>query len=306
MLLDQRFYDWREMFPFFGTVLQQLDVVREEWRSVVPAGPGGESDDGPGVIDSPELTYDRTSQSWKNYWMVHSFPAETSTFLTWIDVNCARMPRTANMLRQMPGLRDAFFSTMSCDMELDKHFGYADQSNHVLRCHIPLFLPDHNAAAADAMTATVPGAVVLASGPGTPLPVSGAPAAPSAVTSGGAAIEAPPVSMLAPPCYIEVEGERRYHQYGNVIVFDDSKLHCAGNMSPTQSRTVLIVDIVRPPHVRKGQSGSLISRTMMAMWCRQVHPDVSEERIKQMVDDRVPHLTCFEEDDNRGSESGWV
>lgn len=52
-------------------------------------------------------------------------------------------------------------------------------------------------------------------------------------------------------CYVEVEGRRVYVSKGDVVVFDDSKLHSAGNEG-TQQRIVLLLDIDRPKHIKPG------------------------------------------------------
>ncbi|CAM9691963.1 unnamed protein product, partial [Phaeothamnion confervicola] len=54
-------------------------------------------------------------------------------------------------------------------------------------------------------------------------------------------------------CGLWVEGARRRHRVGEVLVFDDSRLHRAFNESAVGGdRVVLIVDLVRPPSVPLG------------------------------------------------------
>lgn len=53
-------------------------------------------------------------------------------------------------------------------------------------------------------------------------------------------------------CGLWVEGEVRYHQEGDFIVFDDSKIHKAFNIHPTESRIVLILDMARPETISSG------------------------------------------------------
>lgn len=52
-------------------------------------------------------------------------------------------------------------------------------------------------------------------------------------------------------CYVEVNGRKKYANQGDIIVFDDSLMHTAGNEG-SQDRIVLILDVERPPHVSKG------------------------------------------------------
>jgi Aspartyl/Asparaginyl beta-hydroxylase len=49
-------------------------------------------------------------------------------------------------------------------------------------------------------------------------------------------------------CGTWVDGCVRRHAYGEMILFDDSKIHRAYNYSHTQARTVLILDLLRPEH----------------------------------------------------------
>ena len=53
-------------------------------------------------------------------------------------------------------------------------------------------------------------------------------------------------------CGLWVRGEKRYHRNGELIVFDDSKLHKAFNNHPTQRRSVLIFDLARPEGLPRG------------------------------------------------------
>ncbi|CAM9774253.1 unnamed protein product [Hapterophycus canaliculatus] len=53
------------------------------------------------------------------------------------------------------------------------------------------------------------------------------------------------------PCGLWVNEEVQHHAEGEIIVFDDSKLHKAFNES-SEERLVLIIDILRPPDVPLG------------------------------------------------------
>ena len=54
-------------------------------------------------------------------------------------------------------------------------------------------------------------------------------------------------------CYIQVENRRVHVSQNHIYVFDDSKMHSAGNMSD-YDRIVLLIDIKRPACVCKGRS----------------------------------------------------
>ena len=53
--------------------------------------------------------------------------------------------------------------------------------------------------------------------------------------------------------YVAVKNKKKYHKEGKIIIFDDSKLHYSSNLS-NKSRIVLIIDVVRPKYVKKGNS----------------------------------------------------
>jgi len=241
--IDQNFFSWHDTLPCLKLIVQQLDVVQKEWKDIINS---------PKTIESPELTYDKDTQTWKNFWLVHTFPADRPELTTWIESNCQLVPKTAALLRQIPGVRDAFFSELGPGVVLDEHYGYADQSNFVLRCHIPLVVPTY-------------------------MPENG--------------------TEVRPPCYVEVEGERQYHTLGEAIVFDDSKLHSAGNLSNDQCRTVLIVDIDRPCDVKFGTSGSCISRSMLSHWCSKVYPHFNDKEVVAMVEERITFCKNFLEEE---------
>ena len=54
-------------------------------------------------------------------------------------------------------------------------------------------------------------------------------------------------------CYMSVDDEIKLHKNNEWMIFDDSKNHYAHNPTNTD-RIILIVDIVRPPHIRQGTS----------------------------------------------------
>jgi hypothetical protein len=54
-------------------------------------------------------------------------------------------------------------------------------------------------------------------------------------------------------CGLWVNGEEEFHHPGEIIVFDDSKLHKAFNLS-NEPRMVLIIDLMRPVDMEKGKA----------------------------------------------------
>jgi hypothetical protein len=114
----------------------------------------------------------------------------------------AAAPTTALLRSLGPGLRTALFSRLGPGTVLAPHDGWAELSNHVLRCHLALSIP-----------AAPPGCSGVA-----------------------------------------VEGLAQPHSQGSVLCFDDSRVHSGFNTSPTQERTVLIIDMARPAGVRPGRA----------------------------------------------------
>ncbi|KAF0700980.1 Aste57867_8426 [Aphanomyces stellatus] len=55
-------------------------------------------------------------------------------------------------------------------------------------------------------------------------------------------------------CCVVVAGQARPHREGGLLVFDDSKLHSAYNVHPTETRLVLIVDMYRPEDLPRGMA----------------------------------------------------
>ena len=64
-------------------------------------------------------------------------------------------------------------------------------------------------------------------------------------------------------CYIYVETEKQQMLDNEIIVFDDSKLHSAGNFS-NEDRIVLILDIERPDYIEKGKSESKDTQELLS------------------------------------------
>ena len=54
-------------------------------------------------------------------------------------------------------------------------------------------------------------------------------------------------------CALVVEDEPRFHAEGEILVFDDSKVHKAYNHT-ARDRVVLIIDFARPEGVPKGRA----------------------------------------------------
>lgn len=82
--------------------------------------------------------------SWTVFPLCHCFPANEPENKKWIEQTCAFVPRTVQLLQQHLGplLRTALFSRLDPETTLEAHTGWSDLANHVMRCHLPLTVPD--------------------------------------------------------------------------------------------------------------------------------------------------------------------
>ena len=78
--------------------------------------------------DQIKLTAD---DQWKTFWFVG--------YQVWDDPNCLRCPRTAAVLRAVPGLVTGFFSILGPGKRLPPHYG---PYRGVLRHHLALIVPE--------------------------------------------------------------------------------------------------------------------------------------------------------------------
>ena len=212
------FYNWIDIFPELGIFLEEnnfADVV-EEAKSVPQWTPWPESHFSKnGAID------------WTVFPFLHTFPAFEISKKTYVNTTCEYCPKTVELLKKIPNIRTALFSRLGLGTKLNPHTGWEDLANHVLRCHVSLVVPENQS------------------------------------------------------CGLWVDNVEQYHKEGNIIVFDDSKTHLAFNRIPGEldgeyddddqqavdgsksfspedrektDRIVLIIDIMRPPHLPLGNA----------------------------------------------------
>lgn len=62
-------------------------------------------------------------------------------FGVWNQQYESAFPETIRMLKKIPGLRTAIFSSLGPGTELKKHQGWASLANEVLRCHMGIIVP---------------------------------------------------------------------------------------------------------------------------------------------------------------------
>lgn len=128
------FYDWHEVYPFLAPLAARRADILAELTAATR------------WFDWPEtsLYSPEAGHSWKVFPFLHTFPAWDATKSVWVDESVAACPRTAALLRKVPGIRTALFSRMGPTTHLATHAGWADLANFVLRIHLPLYVPDED------------------------------------------------------------------------------------------------------------------------------------------------------------------
>src|SRR5580658_1311415 len=123
-----------------------------------------------------------------------------------IDENCARAPRTAELLRDIPGLYTAFFSVLEGGQYITPHWGYW---KGFLRYHLGVIIPNNNEDQSSWLRVN--------------------PSAADNATRDVTLIE---------------RGEKYYWKEGKGVMFDDTFLHDAKNAT-SDVRVILWLDIRR-------------------------------------------------------------
>lgn len=183
------YYDYKEVFPELQILKDEFLTIRQELHSVMSMS----------WPNWPEEHYQRPGSDWKVLPFCYTFPADDPSRTVWIDATCDSCPALAAILKRIPSIRTALFSRLGPDTELGFHRGWADLSNHILRCHLGLDIP------------------------------------------------------AGDTCAMVVGGQVQHHKTGEILVFDDSKLHKAYNNS-TETRVILIVDLFRPEDIPRGRA----------------------------------------------------
>lgn len=125
---------------------------------------------------------------------------------SFIEENCRLAPRTADLIRKLPGVYTAFFSVLEPQQKLPPHFGYY---KGFLRYHMGVMVPNDNAD-----------------------------------DSCWVRINADPADNARRDRDLIEKGERYFWKNGQGVVFDDTFLHEAANESD-QVRVVLWFDFRR-------------------------------------------------------------
>ncbi|KAL3804508.1 hypothetical protein HJC23_002547 [Cyclotella cryptica] len=80
--------------------------------------------------------------AWTVFPLCHTFPADDVRHRKFIEKTCSFVPLTTSLLKGIGSpLRTALFSRLDKRTTLGTHTGWSDLANHVLRLHVPLFVP---------------------------------------------------------------------------------------------------------------------------------------------------------------------
>ena len=168
----------------------------------------------------PEKELYRTNGTWK----IFPFYA----FGVWATENCKKCPTITRFIKSLKGVKLATLSKLSPGMKLTQHQGWENHSNHVIRCHYGLLVPK--------------GCYISVSNKNNP-----------PLYDSRDKIKKFPYDIYHYNDVGNVDEQIKFHRQFEWLIFDDSKVHYAENMSK-MDRIVLIVDIERPKHIKKGKS----------------------------------------------------
>uniref|UniRef100_K3WA84 Aspartyl/asparaginy/proline hydroxylase domain-containing protein n=1 Tax=Globisporangium ultimum (strain ATCC 200006 / CBS 805.95 / DAOM BR144) TaxID=431595 RepID=K3WA84_GLOUD len=130
------YYEYKELYPQLEVLKDNYAVILEEMQAVL------QSSTWPFW---PEKHYAEGDNEWRVFPFCYTFPAYDASKTMWVPPTCEMCPRTVEVLKSIPGIRTALFSKLGPGTTLTAHRGWADLSNHILRCHLGLVVPtlDH-------------------------------------------------------------------------------------------------------------------------------------------------------------------
>ncbi len=129
LLVDQEYYDPTTTYP----ALSGIHSLRHKILS--------ELDNNHNVSDWVDWPERNLYRGVRTTWRV--FPL--NVFGQWAEPQCAQLPTLSGWLKTVPGVRMALLSRMTDGSRLRTHQGWAGHSNHVLRCHYGLDVPEQGA-----------------------------------------------------------------------------------------------------------------------------------------------------------------
>lgn len=126
------YYSYQELYPQLEVLKDHYDVIVDEMQRVLQSS---------AWPFWPEKHYAEGDNEWRVFPFCYTFPAHDASKTAWVPATCAMCPRTVEVLRGIPGIRTALFSKLGPGTTLTAHRGWADLSNHILRCHLGLTVP---------------------------------------------------------------------------------------------------------------------------------------------------------------------
>lgn len=125
-LIGDRAFFSREQFPWARELEENWRIIREELDVVLT-----HREDLPNFQDiSPDQKHLAKEDTWKTFFFF--------AYGLQVPANAARCPRTAALLKAVPGAQTAFFSILSPHMHIPAHCG---PYKGVIRCHLGLIVP---------------------------------------------------------------------------------------------------------------------------------------------------------------------
>lgn len=117
----------KEQFPWAEKLEANWQVIRQELDQVMPF-----AKDLPNFQDiSPRQANISPDDLWKTFFFC--------AFGYRSEKNCQRCPETAKLLKQIPGLKVAFFSILAPGKHIPRHQG---KHKGIIRCHLALKVPE--------------------------------------------------------------------------------------------------------------------------------------------------------------------
>jgi beta-hydroxylase len=129
--IDKKFYNVSEVYPELNKIYSKLDSIKHEINNI------NENNDSTYWKDWPEKDlYDTSNKSWK----IIPFKA----FGLEVEENCKKYPQLWEFIQSIPNVKIAILSKLGPGTKLTSHRGWGNHSNHVLRCHFGLDIPQKN------------------------------------------------------------------------------------------------------------------------------------------------------------------
>lgn len=131
-LKTPNYFEYQELFNIdsirnnIDTILQEVLSIKEEWTPW------------------PEKNLYQIDKKWTVFPLLHTFPGNDASKSVWLEGYTKSVPKTTALLKKVKGIRTALFSNMGPKTQLKAHQGWAELSNHVLRLHLPLIVPQKN------------------------------------------------------------------------------------------------------------------------------------------------------------------